>query len=261
MKSGSLAAQHPATKLTNWRRLSCARCQVKMVIKTDPHLGHHIHPGYHIATGEHFFEPCSEAWPSPFPPSKCLPKQLPRMQRSAAGPTISTRGMTADGIVAPARREIPHGASERTMSIANAPAGTYVRYWTTKARAEETERRVMKFSTYAEVFTPDHPLHEIYEGGFKKTPGYLLQDILRETGGVYEVSTELPQRVREEVRRMARLTSDAKLAAVADTESIRISLEHLRGHDPSSTRIVYGCQIDREPGDGDLPGLDLPGRE
>lgn len=113
----------------------------------------------------------------------------------------------------------------------------------------------MKFSTYAEVLTPDHPLSKAYADGFKKGPGFLLQDVLRETGGKYEVTIELPLKVRDDVRRLAKMTADSDLARVADSALVRISLEQLRGL-PGTTRIVYGCRLDREPNDGALPGLD-----
>jgi hypothetical protein len=114
----------------------------------------------------------------------------------------------------------------------------------------------MRFSTYAEVLTPDHPLSKAHADGFKRTPGHLLGDVLRETGGRYEVETDIPLRAREEFRRLASQTGDSQLAALAGAKSIRISLEHLRGCDPDSTRIVYGYQLHRESGDGHLPGLD-----
>lgn len=116
----------------------------------------------------------------------------------------------------------------------------------------------MRLSTYAEVFTPDHPLSQAYAAGFKRTPGHLLRDVLRETGGRYEVVTAFSLREREELRRIANHTGDAHLAAVADSREVTISLEHLREHDPDCTRIVFGFRLDREPSDGDVPGLEPP---
>lgn len=114
----------------------------------------------------------------------------------------------------------------------------------------------MKFSTYAEVLTSDHPMAQAHARGIKKNPGALLQDILRETGGRYEVTVEMPLKFRDDIRRMASLTSNSQLAALADQAEVKISLEHLREHDPRTTRIVYGCRLDREPEDGALPGFD-----
>jgi hypothetical protein len=116
---------------------------------------------------------------------------------------------------------------------------------------------VMKFSTYADVLTSDHPMAQALANGYKRQPGTLLQDILSKNGGRYEVTNELPLKFREDLRRLAELTSDEQLATLADQTEVKISLEHLRQHDPRSTRIVYGCRLDREPGDGDLPGFDL----
>lgn len=108
----------------------------------------------------------------------------------------------------------------------------------------------MKLSTYAEVLTPDHPLIKAYQDGLKKTPGHLLRDVLRETGGRYEVMTEVPRRLREKMLEAADLEGDSRLAD-AEATWVPVSLEHLRGHDPDTTRIVYGCRLDPEPG---IPG-------
>jgi hypothetical protein len=80
--------------------------------------------------------------------------------------------------------------------------------------------------------------------------------VLRQTGDRYQVVLDLPLRFRDDIRRLASATDDPRLAAVADEDSIRISLAHLRGLDPDSTVITYGCRVDREPGDGHLPGFD-----
>jgi len=114
----------------------------------------------------------------------------------------------------------------------------------------------MKFQTYAEVLNPDHPLSKAHAAGYKKNPGYRLRDVLNESGGRYEVKSDIPLRVREEIRRLASLTGDSELAAVADLESVTISLEHLRGYDLDSTTIAYGYRLMKEPEDGPLPGLD-----
>jgi hypothetical protein len=115
----------------------------------------------------------------------------------------------------------------------------------------------MKVSTYADVLTSDHPMARAIADGYKRTPGTLLQDILNQTGGRYEVTMELPLKFREDLRRLAELTSDEKLATLAGQKELIVSLDHLRKHDPRTTRIVYGCRLDREPDDGDLPGFDL----
>lgn len=106
----------------------------------------------------------------------------------------------------------------------------------------------MKFTTYAEVLTPDHP--------FANAPGHLLKDVIDRHGGRYEVRHDLPSKTREDLRRLAEITSDKKLAEIAEKPWILISLEHLRHHDPNTTRIVFGSRINREPGDGPLPGFD-----
>ncbi|TKK88134.1 hypothetical protein FDA94_14535 [Herbidospora galbida] len=114
----------------------------------------------------------------------------------------------------------------------------------------------MKFSTYAEVFTSEHPLAEAYARGQMRVPGHLLQDVLDETGGRYEVTIEIGFRMKKALRLAAEATRDERLATLAEQTEVTVSLEHLRQHDPLSTRIVYGCSLDREPTDGDLPGFD-----
>ena len=105
----------------------------------------------------------------------------------------------------------------------------------------------MKLTTYAEVFAAGHPLWQAYQDGFKKTPGrHLLRDVLTETSGRYETTADLPDRFLADVRReIAAGSTDASLIDVARSGQVRISLEHLRGHDPATTRIVYGCTLGR----------------
>ena len=102
----------------------------------------------------------------------------------------------------------------------------------------------MKLTTYAEVLTPDHRLWQFYEDGVKKTPGHLLRDVLTETGGRYEVRADLPERILAQVRRaIAAGCTDTSLTGVVRSGEVRISLEHLRGNDPATTRIRYGCAL------------------
>jgi hypothetical protein len=107
----------------------------------------------------------------------------------------------------------------------------------------------VKFSTFAEVLTPDHP-----DAG---SPGLLLKDVLAESGGRYEYHMVFAEGVKAHYRKWAAAASASEIANIAETGSITISLEHLRGLDPETTRIVVGTRIDREPSDGDhLPGVD-----
>jgi hypothetical protein len=110
----------------------------------------------------------------------------------------------------------------------------------------------MKFETFAEVFSADHPMMEVYRNGFMKTPGILLRDYLEQSGGRYETVQEVPARLRERVRQLAERNGDADMAAIARIEKVQISLEHLRGYDPDTTRIVVGTRLHAEQGDGEL---------
>jgi hypothetical protein len=97
---------------------------------------------------------------------------------------------------------------------------------------------------YADVFTPEHPLFNSYLAGHKKTPGRLLADVLEETGGEYEVDIVLPDRFLADVARAATEAGDSRLAAAAKVQTFRVSLEHLNGYDPNTTRIVYGVRLE-----------------
>lgn len=102
----------------------------------------------------------------------------------------------------------------------------------------------LTITPYAEVFDSMHPHWQAYLDGIKKTPGHLLRDVLAETGGRYEVVGDLPDRVLDDVRwGIAAGSTDPALAEVARSGEIRVSLEHLRDHDPDTTRIVYGCRL------------------
>ena len=46
-----------------------------------------------------------------------------------------------------------------------------------------------KFSTYAEVLTPDHISWKAYIAGIRKSvPGVVFAEILKRTGGLYETN-------------------------------------------------------------------------
>ena len=102
----------------------------------------------------------------------------------------------------------------------------------------------LRLTVHAEVLTPDHPIWQLFLNGSKETPpGRLLRDVLSDTGGQYEVTADLPDRFMVAVREAAAKSNDATLAEVARTGKIWISLEHLRGLDPETTRITHGCTL------------------
>jgi hypothetical protein len=121
-----------------------------------------------------------------------------------------------------------------------------------------------KFTGYADIVTPQHVLYKMYAAGIKKTPpGHPLGDLLKETGGVYEIDLVVPEDMRNKLRLVAELSSDSELQAIADRGTSPVSLEHLRGVDPQ-TLIVYGHYLaftkeeneQLDLGSGQAPDLD-----
>ncbi len=90
------------------------------------------------------------------------------------------------------------------------------------------------FRTSAEVLTPDQAL------------GFVLADVLRQTGGAYQTTTPMSGKVRDCIRAVARLTSDDELLRIADLPEVPVSLENCRQLDPQ-TRIVMICRLDVSP--------------
>jgi hypothetical protein len=90
------------------------------------------------------------------------------------------------------------------------------------------------FRTSAEVLTPDQAL------------GFVLADVLRQTGGTYQTTTPMSGKFRECVRAVARLTSDDELLRIAELSVVPVSLENCRQLDPQ-TRIVMICRLDVSP--------------
>ncbi len=118
------------------------------------------------------------------------------------------------------------------------------------------------FRTCAEVLRPDHPLMKNYkasitwrpsryrpaeiERDMRTEPGVVLGDVLQRTGGVYETTTRMTPKFREDIREIAELTSDDELRRIAELPEVPVSLGHLRHVDPQ-TRILVGCRLDVTP--------------
>jgi len=118
------------------------------------------------------------------------------------------------------------------------------------------------FRTYAEVLRPDHPMMKNYkraitwrpsryrpaeiEQDMRAQPGAVLGDVLQQTGGVYETTTRLTPKFREDIREIAELTSDDELLRASELPEVPVSLEHLRLVDPE-TRILVGYRLDVTP--------------
>ena len=89
------------------------------------------------------------------------------------------------------------------------------------------------FSTFVEVLTPDDPF---LKRGQEKvfSPGFVLADVLRQTGGTYQTTAPMSGKFRVCIRAVARLTSDDDLLRIADLPEVPVSLENCR-------------QLDRKP--------------
>jgi len=101
------------------------------------------------------------------------------------------------------------------------------------------------FRTFAEVLTPDDPfLKRRQEKGFPA--GFVLADVLRQTGGAYQTTAPMSGTFRACIRAVARLTSDDELHCIADLPEAPVSLENCRQLDPQ-THIVMVCRLDVSP--------------
>jgi hypothetical protein len=110
------------------------------------------------------------------------------------------------------------------------------------------------FTTYAEVVTPEHDSMKAFIAGVKKNPpGLALADVLKHTGGVYETTMHLSDRVRERLRQVAELTSDERLLSISRQSEVPVSLEHLRHMDPQ-TVIVIGFRWSLTPEESEALG-------
>jgi hypothetical protein len=85
-----------------------------------------------------------------------------------------------------------------------------------------------------------------FERLMRAEPGVVLADVLHRTGGVYDTTTCLTPKFREDIREIAELTSDDHLLWVAELAEVPVSLEHLRHVDPQ-TRILVGYRLDVTP--------------
>ena len=118
------------------------------------------------------------------------------------------------------------------------------------------------FRTYAEALRPDHPLVKIRKAALtwrpsryrpaeiervmRAEPGVVLEDLLQRTGGVYETTTRMTAKFREDIREIAELASDGQLLRIAELAEVPVSLEHLRQVD-RQTRILIGYRLDITP--------------
>lgn len=104
------------------------------------------------------------------------------------------------------------------------------------------------FRAYAKAVEPDDSTMRIYEAGLRACPGepgMPLAEVLRRSGGVYQTTTPLIPDMRDDIREVAELTSDAELLGIAEMTEVPVSLEHLRGLDPQA-RIIIRSELSYE---------------
>lgn len=71
------------------------------------------------------------------------------------------------------------------------------------------------FSTSAEVLTPaENPLKR--DQGKILARGFVLADVLRQTGGAYQTAIPMSGKFRDWIRAVAQLTSDDELVRIAE---------------------------------------------
>ncbi len=101
------------------------------------------------------------------------------------------------------------------------------------------------FSTSAEVLTPaENPLNR--DQGKVLPPGFVVADVLRQTGGAYQTAIPMSGKFRDCIRAVAQLTSDDELLRIAELPEVPVSLENCRQLDPQ-TRFVAVCRLDVSP--------------
>ena len=101
------------------------------------------------------------------------------------------------------------------------------------------------FSTSAAVLVPaENPLKR--GQGKVLPPGFVLADVLGQTGGAYQTTTPMSGKFRDCIRAVAQLTSDDELLRVAELPEVPVSLENCRQLDPQ-TRLVMVCRLDVSP--------------
>ena len=108
------------------------------------------------------------------------------------------------------------------------------------------------FRVFAKVLEHDDPSMRIYEAGLRACagePGIPLADFLGRSGGVYLTTTPLGPQLRDDIREVAELTSDAELLKIAELTEVPVSLEHLRGLD-LQTRIIIRSELHYEENEG-----------
>jgi hypothetical protein len=105
----------------------------------------------------------------------------------------------------------------------------------------------MRVSTYAEVYSPrTHP--HIAEHRPRERPVQTLGELVEEYGG-YTFTSPVSAALAKWIGRLAEATGDTALAAVVARGYAKGSFEHLRHLDHTSTRVVYGLRVEREPTD------------
>lgn len=108
-----------------------------------------------------------------------------------------------------------------------------------------------RFTTYAEIVTPDHPAARAHAQGMTPNPaGRMLREYLELSGGEYIFRMPMDPRTRAKLLQVAAISNDDDLRRIADQSHVTISLEPFRNADPDKTRIVCGHKIEYTEAEG-----------
>lgn len=94
------------------------------------------------------------------------------------------------------------------------------------------------------------PAHGRSVGAGTQPSGMLLSDFLQVSGGAYSLDFPVDDRTRQHWADIASITGSQELRDASQMRTIPVSVEHLRGSDPATTRVSIGFEynLTREEG-------------
>jgi hypothetical protein len=106
------------------------------------------------------------------------------------------------------------------------------------------ENEMAQLQSFAEIVGAEEISAPLQETGM--SPGRPLREYVELSRGTYIYEMPVPSDQQDRLRALAELSDDEKLARIASTGKIPISLDHLRDRDAETLvrvgyRISYGC--------------------